>query len=143
MKKRSLQFDPDTESRQNRQERIQQVQTLLHRAQLLETAERELIEMVFERSSTFEQIARLTGQSASSVNRRFRTLTGKLIAKEYLMILAKDKRLSTLELSIGREYFICGHSQKRICRKLGCSRYRVQKVIKTMRQLIYEDNQSK
>lgn len=112
----------------------EQVWILRQRAQLMGRPERIFLELVLERGSSFRQIAHLTGQPESSVRRRFRKLIGRLVSKETLAAI-RHPRLSPIERSVARAYYLEGLSQEAIARKTGSTPYFVRKTIEHIRAL--------
>lgn len=90
--------------------------------------------MILDKGSTLEQIARLTGQNASTLSRQFERLMRRLTHPLTRDVLQLSSKLSPMEAAILRDYFLCGLSQKTIVRKLGCSRYRLRKTLDRIRR---------
>lgn len=111
---------------------------LLLRSNLLAKEDQTLLQMVLERGGTFNQIARLTGKSPSSISRRFRRILNQLLARELTALLEQKKSPDPVEISIARAYFVQGLSQRAVCVKLGISAYRVRTAIATIRKIIYQ-----
>ena len=126
---------PDHIQRLKQQARDKEL--LLLRSNLLNSRDKALMYMVFDKGGTFEQIARLTGQSASTVNRRFHNVLNKLLTRELTALLRQREALDSMEIRVARAYFLEGLSQKAIIQKLGVSRYRVRNALKTIRHVIY------
>ncbi len=126
---------PDTIGRLKQQARDNEL--LLLRSNLLSSRDKALMQMVFDKGGTFEQIARLTGQSASTVSRRFHTVLNKLLTRELTALLRGRAEFDSLEIRIARAYYLEGLSQKAIIQKLGVSRYRVRNTLGTLRHVIY------
>lgn len=116
---------------------------LLMRSTLLNQQDKALLQMVFDKGGTFEQIARLTGQSASTVSRRFHRILKKLLTRELTALLRQREEFDSLEIRIARAYFLEGRSQKAITETLGLSTYRVRNALNTVRHVIYRSTVDK
>ena len=112
-----------------------QIDTLRMRSEWLNDKDKALIQMVFDKGSTFEQIARLTGQNPSTVSRRCHRLVRRLIGHQRLPAFHRAAGLNSRELRIAQEYFLKGLTQKAIARKFGLSLYRVSTVLKKARRV--------
>ncbi|MHC4551885.1 MAG: helix-turn-helix domain-containing protein [Planctomycetota bacterium] len=112
---------------------------VLLRSNLLEKEDRTLLQMVLDRGSTFEQIARLTGKSPSTISRRFHRILNQLLARELTALLEYRKQPDPVEISIARAYFVQGLTQKQVCEKVGVTAYRVRTTIAGIRKIIYHN----
>ncbi|HOK96157.1 MAG TPA: hypothetical protein P5175_09795 [Anaerohalosphaeraceae bacterium] len=107
---------------------------LQQQAWLFSPAQKALLEMILDKGSSLEQIARLTGQNASTLSRQFDRLMRRLTDPLIRDVLRLGDKLSPLEAAILRDYFLCGMSQKAVIGKLGCSRYRLRKTLDRIRR---------
>lgn len=139
MKSRPLSHATTTDDSVRLQECLRDNELLLLRSNLLNHSDKALMHMVFDRGGTFEQIARLTGQSASTVSRRFQCILQKLLTRELAALLRQRNEFDSLEIRIARAYFIEGLSQRAITEKLGLTTYRVRNAIGTIRSVIYHN----
>ncbi len=117
--------------------RKREIDILRLRSELLSSKDKAFIQMIFEKGSSFEQIARLTRQNPSTISRRFHGLLQKLLAKELVSALHNRKEFSRLDHSITHDYYIQGLPQKTIAGKLNVSLYRVRKTLQAVRDLAY------
>ena len=120
------------------QQRIHEIDKLRLRSELLNCRDRALMQMIFEKGSTFDQIARLTGQNPSTISRRFHNLLQKLIAKELLSLLGCRHKIDSTNIRIVQGYFLQGLAQKDIARKLNISLYRVRNILRAVRSIAYD-----
>ena len=125
----------DTEKLHLRQ--MHQIELFQLRSELLSGKDKALIQMIFDKGTTFEQIAKLTGQNASTISRRFKNLIQKLIARELVTLLHQRKDFDKSNICIVQEYYLRGQSQKAIAQKLSISLYRVRNTLSTVRTIIY------
>lgn len=95
------------------------------RINLLVGTDRAMMQMYLENGSSFRQLAELSGERATSVARRIRRLTRRLIDNSYTVCLRNRDRLSGLELVIARDYLVRGVSMRRIAQERDLSYYRV------------------
>ena len=86
-----------------------------------------LFAIVLRHGGTFEQVARLRGEHASTVSRRFRRLLSRFSA--HRLPRCRPLALTPLERAILAEYYLCGRTQSEIAVKLDISRYRVRKTL--------------
>ena len=108
------------------------------RSELLSGEDKALMQMIFEKGSSFAEIAKLTGQNPSSIARRFRGLVQKLLTKELLALLRHQQVFDSVDVSICRDYFLQGLPQRIIARKLNVSSYRIRRALKTLQYSFYD-----
>lgn len=111
------------------------IDRIRHGSDWLDSRDQALMQIIFEKGTTYEQIARLTGCSASSVSRRCRRLLRKLVARDLHALRGRDS--DRLVLRIIQAYFLEGLPQRTIARKLNISCYRVRTVLRTVRSAVY------
>lgn len=131
--------DPDNALQR---QRIHEIEKLRHRSEWLNSKDKAMMQMIFEKGSTFDQIARLTGQSPSTVNRRFHGLLQKLTAKEFTALLRGRHKVDSTDIRIVRDYYIQGLPQQAIARKLSISLYRIRKILRLVRSITYNSDNS-
>ncbi len=95
--------------------------------------ERVLIRMVLDQGSTFEQIAGLTGESPSTVSRRFQRLLEKVINRRLLPVLKSRQAFDSRSVRIVQEYYLKGQPQKVIACKFNVSLYRIRTILQAAR----------
>lgn len=94
----------------------------------LEAEQRALLTAILEQGSSYRQVARLRGEHAATVSRRFRRLLRKLSHRTGTPGV-KAGRLAPLDTTILSSYYLFGMNQSQIAAKLGVSRYRVRKAL--------------
>ena len=87
--------------------------------------DRLLLEFVYEKNTSYRQVARLTGMSETTVSRRVRKLTKGLLSRDYQKCLDNRWNLSAFQLKLARERFVLRLSYKVIARRHRISLYRV------------------
>lgn len=107
-----------------------QTELLRRRAGVLGGRDRAILEMYFEKGSSFAQMAHVAGVSETSIARKIRRLTAKLLEGEYVRCLRRGIRLSRLERAIAKDYFVDGLSQRAIATKRDTTVYQVRKTIR-------------
>ena len=122
-------YNPETPHRQCRRD----IETLRIRSRWLAPDDHALMEMIFEKGSTFEAVSRLTGQSPSTVCRRFHRLLHKLVSEELIGRLRRRGRIEVIDIHIIRDYYLRGRSQKVIARNRNISLYRVRRILQQAR----------
>ena len=127
----------DTNASKLHLRQVRQIELFQLRSELLSDEDKALMQMIFDKGSTFDQIARLTGQNASTISRRVKNLLQKLIACELVTLLHRRKDFGKPDICIVQEYYLRGQSQKAIAQKLHISRYRVRNTLGLVRSIIY------
>jgi DNA-directed RNA polymerase specialized sigma24 family protein len=98
---------------------------VLTRSHTLEPEQRALLRVILDQGSSFEQVARLRGEHATTVSRRFRRLLRTLSRSTGGTV----GRLNPTDEAILSAYYLCGMNQSRIADRLGVSRYHVRKTL--------------
>ncbi len=113
------------------------LERLCRRSDWLDRRDKALVQMIFDKGGTFDQVARLTGQNPSTVSRRCRQVLRKLIAKELTALLRRRPDLTGTVIRIVQEHYLYGRSQRSIAHRLNVSHYRVRKVLDAVRTVAY------
>ena len=103
------------------------------RARLLAGKDKVLMKMYLDNGNSFGQIAKIAGVSESSISRRIRRLTKRLIDNEYIMCRKYRQYFDREEMAVAKDYFVRGRSQQSIAESRGVSVYRVRKIITRIR----------
>ncbi len=114
------------------------MEVLRSRASLLAGEERALLTMYLESGSSVCQIARLTGLRRSTVSRRIRKVITRLCDETYLACVRQRGRFSERELTLLKDYFVRGLSERGIARSRKVSLYRVRVTLGKARRLLAE-----
>ncbi len=115
------------------------VEMLSSRASVLTGKDRALMKMYLKNGSTFRQMARLAGTNEATVARRINKLVSRLVNAEYIICLRNRNIFDRIEISIARDFFIGGISQKKIALKRNVSIYIVRKALLKIQQVIKEN----
>ena len=107
-------------------------EVLLNRSEQMDSKEKALLRMVLGQGASYDQVARLSGEHASTVSRRFRAMVRRLRGRPPRIAEALGT-LTPLEKTILIESFVYGAAQEQIAAKLGISRYRVRKALDNVR----------
>jgi predicted DNA-binding protein YlxM (UPF0122 family) len=121
-----------------RNRRREQIDLLLSRIDLLEGRTKVLMQMHFENGSSFRQIARLLGVNETSIARRIHRISARLLNGKYIVCLRNRDRLSKIQMSVAKDYFLSGLSQSKIAERKSWSLYRVGRVLREIRSIIAE-----
>jgi len=116
--------------------RREQVDLLVSRLDLLEGRAKVMMKMHFENGNSFRQIARLLGVSETCVARRVRRISDRLLDGRYFACLRNRDRLTSLQISVARDYFIRGLTQSKIAETRRLSLYRVGQTIREIQGVI-------
>ena len=108
---------------------------LRRRGHLLTGEDRALIEMHLESGETIRRMAALADVTPSCIARRLAVITERLADPTYALCMARRREFTPLELRIARDYFVRGHSIRRICQQRSVSRHRVRATIHKAREL--------
>jgi predicted DNA-binding protein YlxM (UPF0122 family) len=112
------------------------IELLRSRVSLLKGKDRLLMTMYLENGNTFRQLARLAGVSEANIARRIRKLTSRLTDSKYVLCLRNRDKLTKAEMTIAKEYFLLGLSQKKIASKHKRTFYQVRNTIEKIQRLI-------
>jgi len=110
------------------------IELLRSRVSLLTGKDKLLMTMYLENGNTFRQMAQLAGVNEASMARRIHKLTRRLIDGEYIRCIRNRDRFTKTEMSVAKDYFLLGLSQRKIASKRGHSVYRVSKILKGIRR---------
>jgi predicted DNA-binding protein YlxM (UPF0122 family) len=105
----------------------EEVEVLRQRLGLLSGMDRALMTMYLDKGARLGQLAELLGINRTSVARRIRRLTRRLIDERYMVCVQNRSRLTPLQLRILRDHLLHGLPLRRIARNLGLSYYVVRK----------------
>ncbi len=119
----------------------ERVDLLLSRLDLLEGRAKVMMKMHFENGSSFRQIARLIGVSETSVARRIRRISSRLLDGQYITCLRNRDKLTTRQMSVAKDYFLRGLSQSKIAETKRWSLYRVGRILREIQSVIAEAQQ--
>jgi DNA-directed RNA polymerase specialized sigma24 family protein len=106
---------------------------LRDRSSRLDSEKKALLRMILDRGASYEQVARLSGEHASTVSRRFRAMVRRLRGRPLHTAGNALRNLTPLDKTILIESFLYGTPQKEIAAKLSISRYRVRKALRPFR----------
>jgi len=112
------------------------IDLLRSRVNLLTGKDKLLMTMYLENCNSFRQMARLAGINETSIARRIRKITKRLIDGEYITCLRNRDKFTKAEMTIAKDYFLRGLSIRKITDKRHTSYYRVRETLKRIQQLI-------
>jgi len=130
----------ETETLRNNQEELDGV--LRDRSSRLDREKKALLRMVLDQGASYDQVARLSGEHATTVSRRFRAMVRRLRGGMLRGNRDAQRNLTPLEKSVLIESFLYGTSQQVIAVKLGVSRYRVRKALAVMGRRQWAESRS-
>lgn len=113
-----------------------EIDLLRNRLNLLDGRDRVMMAMYVENGNSFRQIARLLGVKDGVISRRIRRLQKGLIDSEYITCLRRRGRFTAHQMTIAKDYFLVGMSQKRIAVKRRLSLYHVRNTIETIQKIL-------
>ena len=122
-------FSGKDKSRISRQKPDAIATVLQGRSMQIDSKHKALLRLILDHGASYEQIARLSGEHAGTVSRRFRAMVRRLRGRPPRPAETVSENLTPLEKTILIESFVCGTSQTAIAAKLGISRYRVRKAL--------------
>jgi predicted DNA-binding protein YlxM (UPF0122 family) len=106
-----------------------------NRITLLDGRDRLIMKMYYENGASATQIAALMGVCTSTVSRRIKTLSRRLVGHKYQNCTRNRHRLSSEELEIARDHFIRGLSLRSIASRRDCSFYRIREIVRKIKLL--------
>ncbi|UCE27442.1 MAG: hypothetical protein JSW52_01430 [Candidatus Coatesbacteria bacterium] len=109
------------------------LELLSNRINLLEGVEKVLMKMYLENGSSVRQMARLTGVSETTMARRIRKMTERLMDGQYINCLRCRSEFTKTELAIAKDYFLMGISMRRIAANRRSTYYFVRETLKKIR----------
>ncbi|OQY05129.1 MAG: hypothetical protein B6I25_06095 [Planctomycetales bacterium 4572_13] len=123
-------YNSDNDKSVIAREKLDNMAGVLHgRSVRLDSKKKALLRMIVDQGGSYGQVARLSGEHASTVSRRFRAMVRRLRGGTARAADEMLRQLTPLEKTILIESFLYGTGQKAIAAKLGVSRYRVRKVL--------------
>jgi len=121
---------------QDKSRRAGEIDLLRSRLNLLDGRDRVIMAMYAENGNSFRQIARLLGVNDTTIGRRIRRLKRTLLDSEYITCLRQRRKFTAHQMTIAKEHFLLGMSQKRIAVKRRLSLYHVRNTIETIQQIL-------
>lgn len=115
-----------------------QIDLLRSRLSLLDKNDRLLMTVYLENGNNTFQISRLTGLCRTSISRRIKVLTMRLLDGRYVTCLRNRRKFNKYQITIAKDYFVRGLSIKKIALKRHSSRYRVIETIKKIKSILKE-----
>ena len=112
------------------------IELLRNRINLLEGLEKVLMKMYLENGNSVRQMARLTGVSETTMARRIRKMTERLMDGQYVKCLRRRSEFTKTELAIAKDYFLMGISIRRIAANHRSTYYFVCKTLRKIRVLL-------
>jgi len=92
--------------------------------------------MYIEHGNSIRQIARIRGDSETSVARRIRAITKRVTDGPYIGCLRNRDKLTRCQLAIAKDYYLMGLSMRQIASKRRCSYYRVREALIEIRSIV-------
>jgi predicted DNA-binding protein YlxM (UPF0122 family) len=114
----------------------QTIELLHDRLFLLTGKDRVLMTMYLDDGHSFRQLSQLTGCNESSISRRIRTLSSRLLNCEYITCLKNRSKFTATELTIAKHYFLLGLPMKKTAVRTQLSYYSVRKTIKRINNIL-------
>ncbi len=112
------------------------IELLRNRLFLLTGKDRVLMTMYLDDGHNFRQLSQLTGCNESSIARKIRTLSSRLLTCEYITCLKNRSKFTATELTIAKHYFLLGLPMKKIAVQTQRSYYSVRKTIKRINNIL-------
>ncbi|MEX2672541.1 MAG: hypothetical protein WD294_10565 [Phycisphaeraceae bacterium] len=109
---------------------------VLQRAELLDAADRALIEQVLGKGVLPREVAVVTGVSTRCIQRRFRSLIQRLSDPKVLHIMRHRKQWDKLTADVATGVWIKGWSLRHTASQLGVSLHRIRQRVQTVRGIL-------
>jgi len=126
----------------DRHQRRSAIELLRSRLDLLGGRDKALMTVYLDSGTRVYQIAKLLGVSPSTITRRIRTLSQRLLTGDYARHIesaAAQHRLTPTERQIANEYFFTGLSLRDIAAKRNWSYYRTRETWRRIRIVLEND----
>jgi len=114
------------------------MELLRSRLNLLSGTDKLLMTMYIQHGNSIRQIARIRGVSETSIARRIRAISKRLVDGPYINCLRCREKLTSRQLAIAKDYFLIGLSIRRIANKRCWSYYRVREALGEIQKIIKE-----
>jgi predicted DNA-binding protein YlxM (UPF0122 family) len=114
------------------------IELVRSRLNLLTGTDKLLMTMYIEHGNSIRQIARVRSTSETSIARRIRAISKRLVDGPYIDCLRCRDKLTGLQLAIAKDYYLIGLSMRRIAEKRCWSRYRVRSALIEIRSIVNE-----
>lgn len=111
------------------------------RAEFLDSADRALLQAVFDRGITAAEIARAIGERPETMQRRVQRLVERLGSNPYQFVMQQLKDWPPCQQRVGESVFLRGLSHREASQHLGISLHRVRREVERIRSLY--DNQQR
>ena len=118
--------------------RRDEIELLRSRLSLLSGTDKLLMTMYIRNGNSIRQIARIRGVTETSIARRIRAVSKRLVNSPYIDCLRCRDRLTSLQLAIAKDYYLMGLSMRRIAAKRRWSYYRVRDTVIAIRSILNE-----
>ena len=119
----------------NRTNYRNRIDVLLNRVSLLTGVDKVLMTMYLRNGNSFYQMAILCGVDETTISRRIKRITKRLIDNDYLWCLGDSDIFTKSEMELARDYFIRGLSLRKTAAKRGLSYYMVRKHVERIKAL--------
>lgn len=103
---------------------------------MLSGQDRLLMTMYWENGISLRQISRLSGIKWTTLDRRIKKLTQRLMEGEYITCLRNSNGFNKTEKAVAKDYFLCGLSMRKIADKRHLTYYRTRKTLRKIRQFL-------
>ncbi len=113
----------------------QAIEVLRSRISLLDGRDRLIMKMYYDKGASTTEIAALMRVSTSTVSRRIKTLSRRLVGHKYQNFTRNRHRLDPEEFEIARDHFIRGMSLRSIAAERDCSFYRIREILRRIKLL--------
>ena len=114
------------------------IELLAGRLNLLTGTDKVLMTMYIRHGNSIRQIARVRGVSETSIARRIRAISKRLVEGPYINCLRCREKLTSRQLAIAKDYYLMGLSIRRIAAKRRWSYYRVRDTIIEIKSIVNE-----
>jgi DNA invertase Pin-like site-specific DNA recombinase len=104
------------------------------RADLLRGKDRLLMTMHLENGNTVRQIAELLEVSEASISRRINGLIRRLTEGQYIRCLRYRDKFTKAQLSLAKEHFLFGVTQRKIASRRRCSVHQIRRRLEKIEQ---------
>ena len=135
-----MRAEPSKANKQALSNRRLIAEKVVMRAEFLDSADRALLQAVFDRGMTAAEIARATGEKPQSMRRRVQRLVERLGSNPYQFVMRQKKDWPPCQQKVGESVFLRGLSHRETSQLLGISLHSVRREVERIRSL-YDNHQ--
>ena len=116
-----------------------EMESLRHRAHLLEGQDKVLMLMYLDNGNSFRQMAELLGVCHQTISRKIHRLIRHIAGQPFQIYKRHRKKFNKVQKDFARDYLLNGLSMRQIAAKNQCSFYQVRKIMTEIKKIVSRD----